>query len=134
MWSFEFIDRILRRHNTDVARAASRVDYGFFSIDWDCEDGRLREQFSEWLERRREEVGKPLSEPSRGGARDQLRWLGALRIKEHYGRKRLVDQNLKRLKIASPYSNLPDLYTAAKKARAIIEQRVQQISEMDAFR
>ncbi len=45
-----------------------------------------------------------------------------------------VYENLKRLKIASPYSNLPDLYTAAKKARAIIEQRVQQISEMDAFR
>ena len=64
--------------------------------------------------------------PGRGGFKDQLNWLGALRLREYYPRNQLADDTYLRLEISDPpYSNLPDLYEAAKKARELLGKLLQ---------
>jgi len=114
-------------------RDSQQVEYGFFAIDWKCKDHVLAERFTTWLKEQRaklKERGFVIRKmPPRGGLRDQLRCLGALRIRDHYGRSRLVDSNFKRLKVDAPYKNLPDLYEAAKAAEQIINAWIQATKE-----
>ena len=58
----------------------------------------------------------------RGGYRDKLRWLGALRIVGYYSRLDLVDYPYSKVKVDAPYSHLPDLYDAAKKAQSLLDE------------
>jgi hypothetical protein len=59
---------------------------------------------------------------SRGAFRDKLNWLGALRVKNHYPYKDLVEYPGGRIKLGSnplehaPYSHYPDLCKTARKA------------------
>jgi len=123
---FQIVDKWLRREHYE------QIEYGFFSIDWKSDDGRLKENFADWIRRQRKELKKRgvTKKPSRGGLRDQLRWLGALRVKEHYPRQRLVDYPDPKLKVAAPFSNLPDLYAAAKDAKHIIDRRIENIKTL----
>src|SRR5260370_943113 len=75
------------------------IEYGFFAIDWNCKDKALRKSFADWINQQRQERKKTgeVRQGSRGGYRDQLRWLGALRVKEHYRRKNLADSNFTRV-------------------------------------
>jgi hypothetical protein len=120
--SHEFFDLLFQRDS-------QQVEYGFFAIDWKCNDRVLAERFANWLKEQRVKLKQRgfviRRKPPRGGLRDQLRCLGALRIKDHYGRGGLVDSNFKRLKVAAPYKNLPELYKAAKTAQQIINSWIQ---------
>ena len=94
----------------------NETEYGFFAINWSYPDSEIRRAFDQWLSderegRKRQGLIHIARKPrGRGGFRDQLNCLGALRVKEHYPRKQLADYPHLRLKIsAPPYSNLPDL-------------------------
>jgi hypothetical protein len=102
----------------------SKTDYGFFAINWDYPLPEIRRAFARWLEER-ESVRK--SKPrvirkSRGNFKDKLRWLGALRIKNHYRKRDLVDYNDSKLKPDAPYRHYPDLVKKAKKAGHLISE------------
>jgi hypothetical protein len=60
---------------------------------------------------------------NRGGARDRLRCLGALRIIKHYGpRKRITGaSNGEEVIVPAPYKSYSNLFKAAKKARALLD-------------
>jgi hypothetical protein len=109
------------------------VDYGFFAIDWDARLPVLKKQILTWLKERHtnrrnvEHVRQ--SKPSRGQLRDQLRWLGALRCKEHYGRKHLTNGNEPRINVPAPYRHVPDLYVNASKAKNILDNRIAEIMQ-----
>jgi hypothetical protein len=107
-------------------------EYGFFAINWSYPDPAIKRAFGKWLsEQRQDREKRGLTElkykpRGRGGLKDQLNWLGALRVKEHYSRKQLVDYPWPRLKVAAcPYLNSTDLYEAAKKARELVENLLQ---------
>jgi hypothetical protein len=95
--------------------------FTYFRGVWRC---RIKQQ--------RKELKKQgtTKKPIRGKLRDQLRWLGALRVKEHYPRKSLVNDPFPKLKVRAPFSNLPDLYTAAKYAKQIIDGQIQRIKKL----
>jgi hypothetical protein len=136
---FQWGDEILRGISNSLRGGnGGNVEYGFFSIDWNSGVGVLKKQFAEWLDRQHKEQNKrrpvPRNKPSRGRLRDQLHWLGALRIKEHYGRRNLVEQNIPDLIVPAPYASLPDLYTAASKALKIIDERIRRITQPDSGR
>ena len=117
---------------------SQQMEYGFFAIGWKCTDRVLAERFRSWLKEERVKLkdrGFTIRKKSpRGGLRDQLRWLGALRIRDHYGRRGLVDSNFKRLKVAAPYKNLPYLYKAAKIAEQIVKSRILAIKKISKSR
>jgi hypothetical protein len=111
-----------------------QTEYGFFAINWNYPDGEIENAFESWLNGQREERTKRgLTEikhrkTARGGFRDKLRWLGALRVMNHYRPGQLADLPIKvvdnpswRLKVPAPYSYLSDLYEAAKKAQRLID-------------
>jgi hypothetical protein len=56
----------------------------------------------------------------RGGARDVLQWLGALRVRVSYKTTDLVDHTNKIVKVAAPYAASPDLYQRAKDAANLL--------------
>jgi len=60
---------------------------------------------------------------NRGGPRDRLRCLGALRIVKHYGtRKRITGaSNGEDVTVPAPYKSYSNLFKAAEKARAFLE-------------
>jgi hypothetical protein len=59
--------------------------------------------------------------PERGGARDLLRWLGALRVKERYGNDLVEHTRWKKvLKVNAPYSSSSDLYEHAREAADVL--------------
>lgn len=102
---------------------SEQTEYGLFLINWSHRDPEIKRAFNEWLQREREERQKlgitecrPQSS-NRGGFRDRLNWLGALRVINHYRHKELVDYNDTNLKVSAPYSHYPDLRVAANKAR-----------------
>jgi hypothetical protein len=107
-----------------------KIERGFFVIDWSADLGVLKKQVFEWLEKQHSERKKvpPIAKhkPSRGQLRDQLRWLGALRVKEHYGPRRLTHGNEPKLIVAAPYKWKNDLYDAAKKAKKILDDRISE--------
>jgi hypothetical protein len=65
-------------------------------------------------------AGMPPAPPSRGQFKDKLRWLGALRVKNHYRYSDLVDYPESQMKVKAPYKHYPDLMEAAKKAKGLI--------------
>lgn len=58
--------------------------------------------------------------PGRGGARDVLHWLGALRVKVAYRPRDLVDHTHKIVKVAAQFNASTDLYQRAKDAADIL--------------
>jgi hypothetical protein len=110
----------------------SQSEYGFFAIHWGYPDPAIKRAFGIWLsEQRQDREKRGLTEikyrpRGRGSLRDQLNWLGALRVKEHYPREQLVDYPRPRLKVAArPYENLPDLYEGASKAPELLDRLLQ---------
>jgi len=117
-------------HEVDQ-KDATQTEYGFFAINWNYPDTEIEAVFSKWLlERRkgREKRGLPgikYKPKGRGGPKDRLNWLGALRVRERYLNSELVDYSDPcradhYLVVAAPYSHLPDLYEAAKKADQLL--------------
>jgi len=103
----------------------SNTEYGFFAINWDYPPSEIRRAFREWLKQReRERKGKPKANPSpsRGQWRDKLHWLGALRVRNHYRYRDLVDSSDGGLKMPAPYNYYPALRNAAKKAEHLISE------------
>ena len=99
----------------------ANTEYGFFAINWDFKDAPIIAAFTHWLDeqrRARKAIGLKEAKPtvSRGGFTDKLKWLGALRVKDHYRHRDLVDHADTNLKVDAPYSHYPDLLDAAKKA------------------
>jgi hypothetical protein len=119
----QFLEKVQAATDSRVAM----LDYGFFAIDWTCDFDALKKQVCGWLKQQHAERIK--RRPSRGQMRDQLRWLGALRVKEHYGRRNLVKSNFRNVRVEAPYKKLPDLYANAKKALKIIETRIKNGTE-----
>jgi hypothetical protein len=118
-------------HEIFRTEGISETEYGFFAINWSYRDSEIRRAFEQWLSderdgRKRRGLIHIAPKPrGRGGFRDQLNCLGALRVREHYPREQLADHPY-RLKIsARPYSNLPDLYEAAKKAGKLLGNLLQ---------
>lgn len=105
----------------------SQTEYGFFAIDWNFDDPAIVGAFTDWLkvqraERERLGADSPkYRKKGRGGFRDKLRWLGALRVIHHYSPDELADYADSNLKVDAPYSHLPDLYEAAKKAQTVVD-------------
>jgi len=110
-----------------------QTEYGFFAVDWNYPDPEIESAFKSWLKEQREERAKlglieiKHRKTSRGGFRDKLRRLGALRVLNHYPPEVLADLPIEvvdnpswKLKVSAPYSYLPDLYEAAKKAQRLI--------------
>ena len=58
----------------------------------------------------------------RGGYRDKLRWLGALRVVRYYPPFQLGEYPHSEVKVDAPYSHLPDLRDAAKKAKSLLDE------------
>ena len=105
-----------------------QTEYGFFAIDWEHPDPEIKRAFGIWLAEQRafrKTAGLPgpkFVSRSRGGFRDQLRWLGALRVRNYYTAKELGGYADSNLKVDAPYSHLPDLYANAKKAEALLAE------------
>lgn len=118
----------------------SREDYKRWWEEWYGQDHRYlhafvtlnrastREQILQGLENflRWNSRGKFRSDgraTNRGGARDRLKCLGALRVMKHYGtRKRITGaSNGEDVTVPTPYRSYSNLFKAAKKARAFLE-------------
>lgn len=109
---------------------ARNIDYGFFAIDPGASLPELKKQIFRWLNEWH--TGRKLASTSiasRGQLHDQLRWLGALRYKEHYGPRFLSLQNEPRIAGPAPYKYKPDLYEKAKKAKTILDDRISKIMQ-----
>lgn len=96
----------------------TNTDYGFFAINWNFSLSEIEASFKKWLNAMGKQKGaKPNRRVnSRGGYRDKLNRLGALRMQKHYPKRELLEYGESRLKINASYSNYPDLVEAAKKA------------------
>jgi hypothetical protein len=105
----------------------SQIESGFLKINWNYPDAELKRAFAKWLsEERKGREKRGLTEikykpKGRGGFRDRLNWLGALRVAKHYSKNQLVDYADTNLKVDAPYSHLPDLYENAKKAAKLLD-------------
>jgi hypothetical protein len=85
---------------------------------------QILERLKNWLRwKGRHEFRNDGRATNRGGARDQLRCLGALRIIKHYGtRKRITGaSNGEDVMVPAPYQFYSNLFKAAEKARAFLE-------------
>ena len=103
----------------------SNTEHGFFAINWDYPVPEIRHAFGEWLQEQAEKrKAKPTINPShsRGQWRDKLRWLGALRVKNHYRYRDLVDPTDSSLKVDAPYFYYPALRTNATRAAHLISE------------
>ena len=103
----------------------SNSEHGFFAINWDYPVPEIRHAFGEWLQEQAEKrKAKPTinPSPSRGQWRDKLRWLGALRVKNHYRYRDLVDPTDSSLKVDAPYFYYPALRTNATRAAHLISE------------
>jgi hypothetical protein len=126
--AFAYVQELLSDEELD------QTECGFFAINWNYPDCEIESAFKSWLNEQREERTKRgLTEikhrkTARGRFRDKLRWLGAMRVINHYPPGQLADLPIKvvdnpswRLKVPAPYSYLPDLYEAARKAQRLID-------------
>lgn len=111
------------QHDRPSRKVLGETEYGFFAIDWGHNDNQIKQAFKEWLDDQREErkklglSDKKPAKGNRGSYADRLRWLGALRVKNHYRRRSaLVDGNDTNLKVDAPYCHYPDLCESAIKA------------------
>jgi len=109
-------------HELLSSEEIDQTEYGFFAINWKAFDCEIIDAFKSWLGIQRAERRKR----SRGGMKDKLRRLGALRVLDHYPPSNLADYprasagsgNIPnwKLKVPAPYRYLPDFYEAAKRA------------------
>jgi hypothetical protein len=122
---FAYLRELFSNHELD------QTEYGFFAINWNYGNPEIIDAFTSWLQEQRQQREKlglkamKYRKTSRGGFGDKLRWLGALRIVNHYSPSELsdypcIDNPNKKLKVPAPYSHLPDLYEAAKKAQSLV--------------
>ncbi len=124
--SIETFARVHEFLLSDEAR--DQTEYGFFAINWDYGDPEIKNAFESWLTERRHEREKlglkaiKHRRTARGGFVDKLRWLGALRVRNHYSPNELSDYPDSNLKVDAPYSHLPDLYEAASKAERLLNR------------
>ncbi len=108
----------------------SETEYGFFAINWNHDNSDIKDAFGKWLTEQRNErqqrglTGIKHIKKSRGGFKDRLNWLGALRVVEFYPAAMLTDYPDSNLKIDAPYSHAPDLYENAKKAREYLRNLI----------
>jgi hypothetical protein len=104
----------------------SNTQHGFFAINWDWPSAEIRRAFGQWLQEqanKRKDKPKINPRPSRGQWKDKLRWLGALRVKNHYDYRDLVDATDLSLKDnKAPYFYYPALRNAVKKAEHLISE------------
>jgi hypothetical protein len=103
------------------------TEYGFFAINWNFKKSQVVGAFAHWLNdqleaRRTLALREAKPKVSRGGFRDKLNWLGALRVKNHFRKKDLVGYDDTNLKVDAPYCHYPDLLDAAKKVEQEIER------------
>lgn len=103
---------------------SEQTEYGLFAINWSHNNSQIKRALAEWLEDQRDErkkLGLPDKKPvsNRGGFRDRLNWLAALRLQQHYPKKELVknygDTGLKCKEW--PYWHYSDLCEAANRAK-----------------
>ena len=108
--------------NWNLRRPPSEhTEYGLFAINWSYSDPEIKRAFAEWLADQRKKrdklgLGGSKTAGNRGGFKDKLNWLGALRVKKHYRFKELVDHADTNLKADAPYCHYPDLREAAERA------------------
>jgi hypothetical protein len=115
-------------HMAASHKTLENTEYGFFAIDWNFPDPELKRSFDLWLAQQRKlrtkaGLRKAKNQPvSRGGFRDQLSWLGALRVRDFYPAARLTDYPDSKLKVPAPHSHQPDLSKNSAKAETLIKQ------------
>jgi hypothetical protein len=68
----------------------------------------------------------------RGGYRDKLRWLGALRVVRYYPPSQLANYPHTNIQVDAPYSHLPDLYEAAKRAQGLLTEIREPLCDQQA--
>jgi hypothetical protein len=128
------IEQFAYLHELFTDEELDQTEYGFFAVNWNYADVEIKKAFQSWLNEQRKEHAKldftkiRHRKVARGGFRDKLRRLGALRVIEHYLPSELADLPIKvvdnpswKLKVPAPYSYLPDLYEAAKEARRLLD-------------
>jgi hypothetical protein len=111
-------------------RNLDRIQYGFVAIDWNYPNAAIKRAFEKWLSQRRAarkgrgSTKTKYKPKGRGGFRDRLNRLAALRLLKHYGARGLVKDPRdprSRIKFAdAPYQNLSDLYEAKAKAERLV--------------
>ena len=113
-------------HEVFSDNETDKTEYGFFAIDWNYGNPEIVSAFKSWLDEQRKAhgFGAPvLRKKSRGGFSDKLTCLGALRIVDNYSPEEFGDYpNKVKGKAKALYSNLPELYAAAKKARMLVKK------------
>jgi hypothetical protein len=119
--AFRFLHEVWSR------RAVDQTEYGFFAVDWNYPDPEIRRALEVWLREQRKYrkaaglPGPQASQRSRGGLRDRLRWLGALRFRNHYTPAELRNHaDAQLFGGRAPYCHLPDLYANAKRAEDLL--------------
>jgi hypothetical protein len=107
-----------------------RIKRDSFAINWHYPDAELKRTFAKWLLKQRKDREKSerpeikYKQKGRGGFSDRVRWLGALRLVQHYRTSQLVNYENQdaKLKIAAPYRYSSDLYKNARKARNLLNK------------
>ena len=108
-------------HGVIGGQDLGNTEYGYLAVNWNFKNSQIIEAMTRWLKQQRaaRKAGglndaKPIK--SRDGFKDKLNRLGALRIKNHYRKKQLVNYGDTNLKFNLPYSHYQDLCDAAKRA------------------
>lgn len=122
--------RQYRWNSLPVNKNKLSIERGFLPINWHYPDAELKRAFAKWLSKQRKDREKSeLAEikykpKGRGGFRDRLNWLGALRVVQHYRTIQLVNYRNQdaKLKVAAPYRYSSDLYKNARKARNLLNK------------
>ena len=96
-------------------------EHGLYVIDWDRSREDIEADFRKCLDR--VFAKKPKKKPvQRGGFRDELNWLGCLRIMRHYkgNTRQLHPYDSDKLSVAAPVAYFRDMRKRAGFAREII--------------
>jgi hypothetical protein len=98
--------------------------HAFVTLNRESTREQILQALENWLRwKGRHKFRNDARTTNRGGAKDRLRCLGALRIIKHYGtRKRITGaSNGEDVIVPAPYKSYSNLFKAAKKARAFLE-------------
>ena len=111
---------------------------GVYDLNWWYSDKELIEEFRIWLRSNRprgKQAPGPQNAPWAGAAftrrlRDELRWLGALRVCKHYQPSELSHPDKPQmLGVGGPTATVEDLYRNAQKAESLLLQLANAGSE-----